>query len=128
MKSSGFSLLETVFALFLTSVTMLAVAPLFIQAARSNETGADMGSVGVIARDQVEQLVQLPWRDLDPGGSLTADVTGYFDNGDPEFRVRWVIVNEPSATHTRSITVLAEARVNQIGPRRRIELTAIRGR
>ena len=128
MKSCGFSLVETLIAMFLATVAALAVAPMFVQAARANETGADMGTVGVIARDRIEQLVQLPYRDLDPGGSLTADVSGYFSDAHDEFLVRWVIVNEPTATDTVSITVLAETRIVQIGARRRVELTAIRGR
>ena len=81
-----------------------------------------------MTKGEVEQLVQLPWRDLDPGGSLTADVAGYFDDSNADYLVRWVISNEPSASDTRSITLLAEARVSQIGPRRGVELTVMRGR
>ena len=128
MNSSGFSLVETLVAMFLTTIAALAVAPMFIQAARANDAGADMGSVGAIALDRLEQLTQQPWRDLQPGGSLTADVDGYFSASDEEFQVRWLITDDPAASKSRAITVVALARDGQIGPRRRVELTVIRGR
>ena len=128
MNFKGFSLLETLVAMFLTMVALLAVAPMFVHAARGNEAGADMGSVGAIALDQGEQLTQLPWRDLEPGGSLTEDVAGYFSATDSEFLIRWTIVVVPNASHSRAITVVAVARDGRVVPRRRAEWTGIRGR
>jgi len=104
------------------------VAPLFIQAASANDAGADMGSVGAIAVDRMEQLRQELWRNVKAGGSLTTNVDGYFDDSDPDFLVRWRITDNASPTNTKTITVLAVARGNQTGPRRRVELTSARGR
>jgi len=128
MNSRGFSLLETLVAMFLTTVSVLAVAPMFIHATRANDASADMGSIGAIALDRVEQLTRQPWRDLQPGGSLSADVDGYFSASDQEFQVRWQITDDPTASKSRAITVVVVARDAQIGPRRRVELTVIRGR
>jgi Tfp pilus assembly protein PilW len=128
MNVKGYSLLETLLAMFLTMIALLAVAPMFVHASRGNEAGADMGSVGAIALDQVEQLTQLPWRDLEPGGSLTEDVAGYLCAAVSEFLVRWTIAAVPNASHSRAITVVAVARDGRVVPRRRAELTVIRGR
>jgi len=128
MNTNGYSLIETLVALFLTLVIALAVTPMFLQATQANDAGADMGQVGVMAVDQLEQLTRRPWRDLRPGGSLSADVDGYFDASDDAFLVRWEISDHPVATHSRAITVVATARGDQIGPRRRVELTVVRGR
>lgn len=87
-----------------------------------------MGSVGAIAVDRMEQLRQELWRNVKVGGSLTANVDGYFDDSDPDFLVRWRITDNASPTHSKTITVLAVARGNQPGPRRRVELTSARGR
>ena len=114
--------------IYLGVLALLAVAPMFVHAARGNEAGADMGTVGAIALDQVEQLTQLPWRDLEPGGSLTEDAAGYFSAADPEYLVRWTISAVPNASHSRAITVVAVARDGRVVPRRRAELTVIRGR
>lgn len=128
MKNSGFSLLETLIAMFLTMVAALAVAPMFVQAARTNDAGADMGSVGAIAVDRLEQLRQEPWRDLLSGGSLTENVDGYFSAAGTDFLVRWRILDDPTTTQSKAITVIALAREAQIGPRRQVELTVARAR
>jgi type II secretory pathway component PulJ len=125
---AGFSLLEALVALLLTAGALLAVAPLFMQAASANDAGADMGSVGAIAVDRMEQLRQELWRNVRTGGSLTTNVDGYFDDSSPDFLVRWQISGNASPSYTKTITVLAVARGDQTGPRRRVELTSARGR
>ena len=126
--SAGFTLIETLIALVLTAIAVLAAAPMFMHAANAQDAGADMGTVGTMAVDRLEQLRQVRWRDLDVGGSLTADVDGYFDDSAPDYLVRWQIVDNTSPTGSRTITVLATARTNRPGPRRRVEVTAVRGK
>jgi competence protein ComGC len=126
--AAGFTLVETLIALFLASVTILAAAPLFMHAAQATAVSGDRGVVGVIAVDRMEQLRQEIWRDLIAGGSLTADVDGFFDGSDPDFLVRWQVIDNSTPTRTKTIRVIALARGNLPGPRRRVELTLIRGR
>ena len=126
--TAGFSLLEALVALFLISVVVLAAAPMFMHAAQAIDAGADMGSVGSIAVDRAERLRQQIWRDLGAGGSLDADIDGYFDSTDPNFLIRWQITDNVTPSHSKTITVLAMARGTLPGPRRRVELTLIRGR
>ena len=76
----------------------------------------------------LQQLRQEVWRDLDAGGSLTEDVAGFVDDADPRFLTRWQITDNAEPTETKTIRVVAMARGDLPGPRRRVELTLIRGR
>ena len=125
--AAGFTLLETLVALFLAGVATLAAAPMFMHAAHANDAGADLGAVGVAAVDCLERLRKAPLRDLEAGGSLTSDLDGYFE-ATPNHAVRWTILDNAAPSKTKTITVLAMAPGNQPGPRRRVELTLVRGR
>ena len=127
-NAAGFTLLETLVALFLTAVAVLAAAPMFIHASHANDAGAAMGTVGSLALDRQEQLAHEKWRDLDAGGSLTSDVAGYYDDSDPDYLTRWIISDNVTPSSSKTITVLTTARGSQLGPRRSVQLTTIRGR
>jgi type II secretory pathway pseudopilin PulG len=125
---AGFTLLEALVAIFFTSVALLAAAPLFVHASHATDASADMGAVGAIALDRMEQLRQELWRNLGTGGSLTSNVTGYFDDSDPDFLVRWEVSDNASPSQTKTITVLVLPLTDQRGPRRSVEITSMRGR
>ncbi len=127
-NAAGFSLLEALVAIFLTSAALLAAAPLFVHASHANDASADMGFVGAIAVDRMEQLRQELWRNLGTGGSLTSDVAGYFDDSDPDFLVRWQVSDNASPSQSKSVTILVLPLTDQSGPRRSVEITSIRGR
>jgi len=126
--AAGFTLVETLIALFLAAVTILAAVPMFMHAAQATDASGDRSRVGVIAVDRMEQLRHDLWRDLAAGGSLTADVAGYVDASDPDYVTRWEIVDNATPSHTKTIRVVALARGDLPGPRRSVELTLIRGR
>jgi len=127
-RAAGFTLLETLVALFLTALAVLAAAPMFIHAGHANDAGAGMGTVGSMAVDRLEQLRQIPWRDLDAGGSLATNVADFHDNSDAEFIVRWLITENASPTNTRTITILARSRMVTLGPRQSVEVTTVRAK
>ena len=123
----GFSLLEVLIALFLLAIGVLAAAPMFVYASKGNATGADFGSVGALAVERMELLRGTEYASLTPGGSLTANVNGYFDASNPGFAVRWTIANVGSPSATRSITVRARALRELEGPQRQVTLSTLRG-
>jgi len=129
--SEGFTLIEVLLALFLLGLGVLAAAPMFIYAMRGNAAGADFGSSGAIAVERMEVLRSTRYTDLDAGGDLASDTTvaavDYFDNSDPDFSVRWVIVNNTTPPDTKTITVRAEARRQVVGLRKGVTLTTLRG-
>ena len=124
----GFSLVEVLIALLLLSVGVLAVAPMFISASRENVAGADIGSTGAMAVARLETLRTADFDDLTAGGSLTSNVTGYFDDLDPGFIVRWEIVDGGGPSGIKTIRVRATAVRMSPGMRKSVELTTLRGR
>jgi prepilin-type N-terminal cleavage/methylation domain-containing protein len=126
-SAAGFTLLEVLVAMFLTTVALLAAAPLFIQASHANDVGGDMGVVGSLAVDRMERLRQERFRDLVPGGSLEQNIDGYFDDSHPDYFIRWQIIDNGSPTRTKTVRVRSVGRLEQIGPRRRVDLTSVRG-
>jgi Tfp pilus assembly protein PilV len=67
--SSGVTLVELMIALGLLGFIMLGIAPLFIASVKSNYAGSEYTSIHNLARDRLEQLMNLPFDDpqLQPG-------------------------------------------------------------
>lgn len=123
----GFSFIEVLVALFLMSLGVLAVAPMFVYAMEGNASGADFGAVGALAVERSERLRQQDYNDLDVGGSLTADTTDYYDDSHPDVLLRWEIEANASPSRTKLITVRAIAKRDLDGPRREVTLVTLRG-
>jgi type II secretory pathway pseudopilin PulG len=68
-RESGLTLVELLVALGLLSFVLLAIAPLFIMSMKSNFSANEYTSIHVLARDRLEQLMNLPFNDplLTPG-------------------------------------------------------------
>ena len=68
-RESGLTLVELLVALGLLSFVLLAIAPLFIVSMKSNFSANEYTSIHVLARDRLEQLMNLPFNDpqLTPG-------------------------------------------------------------
>ncbi len=109
---SGFTLVEVLMALVVTTVGTLSVAALMAYGTRLQSTSRDTTTAAAVAREQMERLRMLP--PLSPsralGGSLTADVTNYsatVTTPQARFRVRWVVTAGPAATKEVNLVVLA---------------------
>ncbi len=126
-RASGITLLETIVALFLVAVAILGAAPMFVRAAQATDASGELGTVGALALDRMEQLRRTAFRDLDAGGSLTANVAGYFDDSVSFHVVRWRIEDLVSPSRTKRIVVFAAERGTRLGPRRQVALTSLRG-
>ena len=132
-NARGMTLLETLIALFMIGIGVLAAAPMFIYAMQGNETGSQFGQTGAMAVDRMELLRSLPYDDsgLLLGGSLTANATvsgaNYFDNSDPDYLVRWQVANHPSVPLTKTVTVRAIALNPSVGAQKHVTLTTVRG-
>ena len=138
-KARGFSLVEVLVALFLISIGVLAAAPMFIYAMQGNAVGADLGTVGAVAVEHMELLRSSNYGALAAGGSLTSNVTGYFDNSNPAVTVRWTITDTTVGPVTlngttvgpvamKTITVRAVTNRQVVGQRKEITMTAERGK
>jgi len=129
--ASGFTLVEVLLALFLIAIGVLAAAPMFVYAMQGNAMGADFGSTGAIAVERMEILRSTSYGNLPAGGDLASDVSAggvdYFDNSDPDYTVRWQIVDNVSPDDTKTITVRVTAVRQVVGNRKGVTLTTLRG-
>ena len=68
-RERGLTLIELLLALALLGFVLLGVAPLFIASVKSNYSANEYTSIHVLARDRLEQLMNLPFQDaqLSPG-------------------------------------------------------------
>jgi Tfp pilus assembly protein PilV len=124
----GASLIEVLVALMLIAISLLAVAPMFVSSMRQDAAGADLGLVGASTNARMELLRTMPFHALDPGGSLTANVAGYFDESNADVTVRWEIVAAGGPTGTKTIRVVGIATREVLGQAKSTEMTTIRVR
>jgi hypothetical protein len=124
----GSSLVEVLGAMFLISVALLAASPMFILATKQDAVGGNMGRVGARATARLELLRATPYSDLEPGGSLASNVSGYFDASDPDATVRWEIIDGGGPTGTLTIAVRAVATHATIGRPSSVDLRTLRVR
>jgi prepilin-type N-terminal cleavage/methylation domain-containing protein len=68
-REAGLTLIEMLIAVALLGIILLGIAPLFIQSVRSNYAANEYTSIHNLARDRLEQLLNLPVTDpqLTPG-------------------------------------------------------------
>ena len=68
-RERGVTLIELLVAVALFGITLLGVVPLFLGSVKSNYSGNEYTSVNMLARDRLEQLMNLPFLDpqLTPG-------------------------------------------------------------
>ncbi len=78
----GFTLIETMVAIVVLAVGLIATAALMSTSVNSTATSRYMNSAALLASEKLEDLDRFPSSDpaVAAGGSLTADVAGYFDN------------------------------------------------
>lgn len=72
-SESGLTLVEMLIALALLGIVLLGIAPLFIASVRSNYSAFEYTSIHNLARDRLEQLMNLPITDPQlavPGSSV----------------------------------------------------------
>ncbi len=127
----GFTWVEVMLAILLLAVGLLAIAPLFLVAAKSSAAAADLSAVGTRAAYRMEVLRLLPFDELTVGGDLASDADGFFDASDPGCVLRWRITDgaAPAVTVTRkTITVVGLAARRPVGLQREVRLTVVRAR
>lgn len=62
-RESGFSLVETLVAIGLMALAMLAIVPLFVGSLKSNGAGQDFTVLNTLAKQQLEQVMQYSFTD-----------------------------------------------------------------
>jgi hypothetical protein len=84
-RDAGLTVIEMLLALALLAFVLLGITPLFMASVKSNYAGNEYTSINILARDRLEQLMNLPFNDgqLTPGkhvndlpGALPDPITG----------------------------------------------------
>jgi len=123
---SGFTLLEVLMALFLLGICVLATAPMFMHASRTNGASVDILLANSLAVQRMELLRTQGFGALATGGGLTADVTGYFDTSYPGTTVRWEVAAGANPPGSLEITVQATVTAAAGGPQRSSTMKMLR--
>jgi prepilin-type N-terminal cleavage/methylation domain-containing protein len=116
-RQAGFTLIETIIAMFILTVAILALGQLVAMAINQNAMSRSV-SVGItVAQGQLELLRAAYNRELETGvtdtrlvdkvrGSTTVSLRSNLDGQPRQFAVTWV-VNAPAGTRTKTIQVTA---------------------
>ena len=119
-------LLENLVAIAILMFGLLAAAPMFVQAMKATEVGADVSAAGSAAVDRMELLRATEYSSLTAGGGLTSDVTGYADTSDPDVVVRWQIEDITTPVPGKTIRVRAIMQRQVVGQAKQVTLTTRR--
>jgi prepilin-type N-terminal cleavage/methylation domain-containing protein len=111
-EPAGFSLVECLIAMVITTIGLLAVAELIVVGVRLQAESRDATSANSLARSKVEELQNYPPTASQRvrGGSLTSNVANYNDSPDPRLLRRWQVEVYPTdagvPSGTQRITVV----------------------
>ena len=116
MSERGSSLVESLVALVIIQLGLLAVAPLFVMGTRVMAGAGTMGTVGAAAVARMERLRALPFADP----SLAAG--SHTDNTVPDVAVTWTVTDDANPVYFKRITVTARSRRDPMGLQKVITL------
>ncbi len=112
---SGFSLIECLIAMVITTIGLLAVAGLMGVGIRLQTESRDATAANSLARAKIEELQNYAPSAAQRvrGGSLTSNTANYNDSPDARFQRRWQIETSPTdagvPANTQKITVVLVA-------------------
>lgn len=98
----GFTLIECIVAMVVTVVGLLAALALIAYAVRSYTVSGDLAIANSLAKAKIEELRNLSQA---PGGNLTTNTTGYFDQPASKFIRRWQVTSDSMGTQVLSVGV-----------------------
>lgn len=105
-KSSGFTLIECVIAMVVSLVGLAGAYTLIVSSIRTEVFARDLATYNSLARAKTEEIKNTP---RTSGGSLTANVNGYYDSPTAAYTRRWQISDDPMGTKTVKVTIVPNA-------------------
>jgi prepilin-type N-terminal cleavage/methylation domain-containing protein len=104
----GFTLVETVVAVFILTVALVALAELLAVSVRMHQIGRDSADAARLAQSKVEELMKMNFatnQAIAVGGSLDANTANHFDvPANSGYTRRWSVAAGPTG-NTRVVTV-----------------------
>jgi prepilin-type N-terminal cleavage/methylation domain-containing protein len=129
-REQGFTLIEVLIAIVVLVFGLIAITNLFLVAGSSNTVANQATAAADMAAQALENLKAQPFNSgqLNTGGSLAADTSGYFRNdqlpGVGTINTRWTVTNVD--VRTKFIRVRAEGQGVLARGRSRAEFTTYR--
>lgn len=105
-NTKGFTIIECVIAMVLVVVGFTAVFSLLTVCIRTEVISRELSTANSLARLKMEELKNSP---RTPGGSLTGDVTNYFDKPNFRYTRRWQISADSMGTQTVVVLMMPNA-------------------
>lgn len=124
----GSSLVEAVVSLALIAMLMLSIAQAIGFTLLIHDASSDITEATSLAEHKLEELRNRDYANLNPGGTTTADVAGFFDqrdidgDGTMDFRRRWLITDNGNS---RTIEVFVESLTATAGPAKSARMFAL---
>jgi Tfp pilus assembly protein PilW len=127
----GLTVIEMLLAVTLLGFVLLGITPLFIASVKSNFSGNEYTSIHMLARDQLEQLMNLPYNDAQlAAGTHTVTLPATLPNGAPNpFQVAYEItqLQIPPSTSVAANQPFVPTPVAGGEQYKRIDVTVISG-
>jgi prepilin-type N-terminal cleavage/methylation domain-containing protein len=103
----GFTLIECAIAMVIMVVGVLAVEALIVNGLSLQTLSANSSMANALAKAKVEELQARSSNDPSRanGGSLTSNVSGYYDTPNNNFIRRWVLSAGPNGTQDAHVQV-----------------------
>lgn len=98
----GFTLIECIIAMVITVVGLLGALTLISFAVKRYTVSSDLAIANSLAKSKIEELINLSQA---PGGNLTNNTTGYFDQPTSKFIRRWQITTDSMGTQNVSVGI-----------------------
>lgn len=127
-RGDGFSLVEVLIALSLSGFIFLAIAQTIGVAVAANRAATDYSLATDYGTQRLEELGQMDYAALVPGGSLVSDAVGYSDtidtdgDGTVDYIRRWEIAD---LGDSRRIRVRVETQLAAFGPQKVVNLVTL---
>lgn len=108
-RQGGFSLVELLVAMVVTTIAIVGVATLLVSGIRLQTLSREATMANALAKAKIEELRTIAPEDprRSVGGSLDADVADHFDLPSPRLVRRWQVMAGPDGTQDVAIVVLS---------------------
>jgi len=96
---SGFTLVEALVAMFVTTLILLTIAELLVTGLYVHRSASDVTETTALAQERLEELRNRPYHLLASGGSIAVNSAGFSENldidgdGNNDYSRRWQVVD-----------------------------------
>ncbi|MCH7823648.1 MAG: prepilin-type N-terminal cleavage/methylation domain-containing protein [Acidobacteria bacterium] len=96
---TGFTLVETLVAMFVTTLILLSVAQLMITSLYVHRSATDLTETTALSSERLEQMRNTQYDLLLPGGSIAVNAAGFWENldingdGVNDYARRWEVLD-----------------------------------